>query len=68
MPNLINRTRETVDFIVKGNAKNGVPPTESLASGETRNIDVIENATYRGRIASGVVALVGRGAAASAKE
>jgi hypothetical protein len=68
MPRLTNRTRETIDFIVKGNAKDGVPPTESLAPGETRNIDAIENATYRGRLASGLVTLEVRGHAAAAKE
>jgi hypothetical protein len=61
MPRLTNRTRETVDFIVKGVAKDGVPPTESLAPGETRDIDAIDNATYRGRLASGMVDIVERG-------
>lgn len=68
MPVLTNRTRETMDFIVKGNAKDGHPPTESLAPGESRNIDVLENATYRGRLASGSVTRETRGHAAAAKD
>jgi hypothetical protein len=68
MPRLTNRTRETIDFIVKGDAKDGVPPTESLAPGETRNINAIDNATYRGRLASGMVDVETRGHVATAKE
>lgn len=70
MPRLTNHTRETVDFIVKGDAKNGVPPTANLKAGETRDIsNVVENATYRGRIASGMISVAEASPArAAAKE
>jgi hypothetical protein len=53
MPRLTNATKETISLVVKGPAKNGVPPTESLKSGETREIDAVENGAYRGRIKMG---------------
>ena len=57
MPRLTNMTRDVLDFIVRGAPKDGVPPTESIAPGETRDIDGVENATYHGRIAAGAVLL-----------
>lgn len=55
---LTNTTRETIDLIVKGEAKDGVPPTESLAPGETRAIaSVVDNAQFRGRVATGVLVI-----------
>lgn len=59
MPKITNNTREVIDFIVKGNAKDGVPPTESLKPGETRDIDAVDNATYQGRVFAGAVTVVG---------
>jgi hypothetical protein len=53
MARLTNATKETISLIVKGAAKNGVPPTESLKPGETRDLDVVENGAYRGRIKMG---------------
>lgn len=55
MARLTNTTRETISLIVKGDAKDGVPPTESLAPGETRDIDAVENASYRGHLAAGAL-------------
>lgn len=53
MPRLTNTTKDTISLVVKGAAKNGVPSTESLKPGETREIDVVENGAYRGRIKMG---------------
>lgn len=53
MARLTNTTKETISLVVKGAAKNGVPPTESLKPGETRDLDVVENGAYRGRIKMG---------------
>ncbi len=69
MPRLTNNTRETVDFVVKGTAKDGVPPTESLAPGETRDIDAIDNAAFKGRVVSGLITVgAARGAAPASKD
>jgi hypothetical protein len=69
MPRLTNNTRETIDFIVKGAPKDGVPPTESIAPGETRDIEAVDNATYKGRIAAGAITVgATRGAAPVAKD
>ena len=40
MQQYLNPTRETIDFIARGPAKDGVPPTESIAPGETRALDI----------------------------
>jgi hypothetical protein len=53
MTRLTNTTTETINLVVKGDAKNGVPPTASLKPGETREIDVVENGAYRGRVKMG---------------
>lgn len=66
MPRLTNNTRETIDFIVKGNAKDGVPLTESLKPGETREIDAIDNATYQGRVVAGSITVANAGRATAA--
>ncbi len=66
MPRITNNTREVMDFIVKGAAKNGVPPTESLKPGETRDIDAIDNTTYQGRVVAGSIAVVASGRAVAA--
>lgn len=70
MPRLTNHTRETIDFIIKGEPTNGVPPTASLKPGETRDIgNIVQNATYRGRIASGMISVAEASPArAAAKE
>lgn len=53
MVRLTNTTKEIISLVIKGAAKNGVPPTESLKPGETRDLDVVENGAYRGRIKMG---------------
>lgn len=68
MPRLTNNTRENVDFVVNGPAKDGVPPTESLAPGETRDVDAVDNASLKGRIASGMVTIGAASIAPSASK
>lgn len=68
MPRIRNDTTQTLDFIVSGAATNGVPPTDSIAPGETKDIDVDENdATYQGRIIAGAIVAVGAKPAKPAK-
>lgn len=51
---LTNTTRETIDVIVKGEAKDGVPPTDSVAPGETKNVNADpENVAFRGHLFAG---------------
>jgi hypothetical protein len=54
---LTNTTRETLPAIpVKGEAKDGQAPTESLLPGETRNLNVDpENPTVRGYLFAGAL-------------
>jgi len=55
---ITNHTRETLDFIVRGKAKNGVAPTGSVAPGLTKDLDVDPNdPQLRGRLRSGAVSL-----------
>jgi hypothetical protein len=58
---ITNRLSVTLDFVVKGEPKDGVPPTESLAPGETRNIDVAdpESGVIRGRVIGGAIEIGG---------
>jgi hypothetical protein len=55
MPRLTNTAKDAISLVVKGAAKNGVPPTENLKPGETREIDVLENGAYRGRVKMGLL-------------
>ncbi len=66
MPKITNNTREVMDFIVKGNAKDGVPPTESIKPGESRDIDAVDNATYQGRVLAGAITVASATRAAAA--
>lgn len=54
---LTNNSPIVQDFVVKGAAKDGVPPTESLAPGETKDIDVVDEnaASVQGRLIAGTV-------------
>jgi hypothetical protein len=62
-----NPTRETIDLIGKGPAKDGVPPTESIAAGETKALDVdTEHPSNRALLA--VLQQVGGNRKAPAKE
>jgi hypothetical protein len=42
MPQITNLTTQALDFVVKGEPKDGVPPTESVQPGETRNVDLLK--------------------------
>jgi hypothetical protein len=66
---LTNTTRDqTLDFVVKGEAKDGVPPTESLAPGETRNLAVDpESAAIKGALVAGVITVESGKAAAKSE-
>jgi len=66
VPKITNNTREVMDFIVKGAAKDGVPPTDSLKPGETRDIDAVDNATYQGRVLAGAITVAGTARATAA--
>lgn len=58
MPKITNHTRQTLDFVVVGKPKDGVPPTKSIGPGETVDIDVRDNdPVLLGRIAAGAVTL-----------
>lgn len=64
MVKITNNTREVMDFNVPGNPKDGVPHTESLAPGETRDVDVdTESAQFRGRVLAGAITVPSRQAA-----
>lgn len=67
---ITNRLNITRDFVVKGEAKDGVPPTESLAPGETRDIDVAdpESGILQGMVVGGAIEIGGGRAHRRAKE
>jgi hypothetical protein len=56
MVKVTNNTRETVNFVTKGNPKNGVPPTDHVEPGQTKAIDVdpesreLKAAVFAGRV------------------
>lgn len=55
---ITNNTRDTLDFIVSGKAKNGVPPTDFVEAGETKDIDVdVNDPVVQGRIRSGAISV-----------
>jgi hypothetical protein len=65
-----NIHRESLDFVVAGKAKDGVPPTASLAPGEEDEIDLPDNDYSRdlvkARVAAGMIEVSGAGAKAVA--
>jgi hypothetical protein len=48
---------DTLNFLVKGNPKDGVPPTDSIGPGETKDIDLRDNesAEVKGMIIAGLI-------------
>jgi len=58
---ITNLSEATQDYVIKGEIKNGVPPTESLAPGETKNIDVLDSeaAQIIGRVVAGTIRVGG---------
>lgn len=69
MLSVTNKLRDrAVDFVVKGEAKDGVPPTESVLPGETKTLNVDpENAYVKAAELAGVITIE-RPRAAKAKE
>jgi len=68
---LTNTTDNPIELVVKGDAKGGVPQTEVIAAGETKNVSVdTENSWLKGNLAMGTLTTEGRGAtpAASGKK
>lgn len=56
MTRMTNTTRRTLNFVVKGPAKNGVPPTDHIEPGETKDLDVdMDSANVRGHILAGTI-------------
>lgn len=56
MTKITNNTRQTLDFVVAGKAKDGVPPTKSIEPGETADLDVdVNRSQFRGRVLSGAI-------------
>lgn len=68
MPRITNNTRGTLDFVIKGPAKDGVPPTDHIDGGETKNIDAVEDGTYRGYLIGGAISLAGADKATAEKK
>ena len=55
---ITNRTRQTLDFIVAGAPKDGVPPTGSIEPGETKDLDVrADDPVLAGRMLAGAVSV-----------
>ncbi|MBB3020643.1 hypothetical protein FHR70_003729 [Microvirga lupini] len=53
-----NNTRETLSFNLKGKAKDGHPPTGSIAPGEVEDLDVDpEDAQFKGRVVAGAISV-----------
>jgi hypothetical protein len=53
-----NNTRETLSFNLKGKARDGHPPTGSIAPGEVADLDVDpEDAQFKGRIFAGAISV-----------
>lgn len=64
-----NLSREGLDFVVDGKPnKDNVPPTEHIAPGETKDIDVLDTeggkAQVAARVAAGLIEVSGAGAKA----
>jgi hypothetical protein len=54
---ITNNTRQTLDFVTTGKVKDGVPPTGSVKPGETADIDIIENAHFKGLVLAGAISV-----------
>lgn len=52
-----NLTRESLDVLLKGEAVDGQPPTESIAPGETKSVPNAdtEHAQFKGRVAAAAI-------------
>lgn len=61
MPQVTNLTQIVIDFVVKGEPKDGVPPTESVQPGETKNVDFLDEQAgeVAGRVAVGAIRIGG---------
>ncbi len=54
-----NLTPHGVDLVMRGEAKEGVPPTASIPSGQTRELDVdIESPRIKGMVIGGAIEIV----------
>jgi hypothetical protein len=63
MPKVTNLTDQTVDFIVGPAGKDGVPKTDSVAPGETKNLDItMDTPRVRSRLRMGVIEMDGAAA------
>ena len=54
---ITNHSRRTLDFIVSGKPRNGVPPTDHVEPGETKVIDLADpgSAQLYGYVHAGLV-------------
>jgi len=52
---ITNNTRDPLDFVINGKAKDGNAPTATVQPGETADIDVVENAQFEGRVLAGAI-------------
>jgi hypothetical protein len=61
MPQIKSLSTQVLDFPVKGEPKDGVPPTESLQPGESRNIDLRDPDTgvIVGMVVAGLIEIGG---------
>lgn len=55
-----NNTRETIDLIVEGKPKDGVPPTKHIAPGATEDLNVVEDARFQGLVLAGAISVPAR--------
>jgi|GEM_PF-6967549 len=54
-----NLTSQGVDLVVRGEAKDGVPPTEHIGPGQTRDLDVdLESKRIKGMVIGGAIDIV----------
>jgi hypothetical protein len=64
-----NTTRERLTVIVKGEAKDGHAPTDSIEPGETKTVDVDpENVAFKGLLFAGALVEERHARKAAAKE
>lgn len=58
MARITNLTTQTLDFIVAGEPKGGVPPTGSVGPGETADLAVdLNDPVLRGRLFAGAISV-----------
>ncbi len=58
MAKITNMSRNTMSFVVKGEAKDGVPPMDSILAGESKSLDVdIKSAQIVGALAVGAITI-----------